>query len=297
MQVAVSHVPGPNVPQSLTHSARWAEQSGVGPVQSNVAALVHGVCPSPHVHAMRTPESPQAGNVVVVVVLDVVVVVDAGVHSPDGSQTPVERVPPFAPHVAASTPGPSAHTAPEEVINPEQQFPGVPGGLTQVPVAPSQTVPGAPGVPPGGGPVPLQAAAEGAYPQNWPGRAQQTSVVVVVVLVVVVLVVLVVVGQGPQSMVPPQPSESIPQSWAPHVVGVQHLPNSFFARPGGGVGLTHRPPQQLMFVAHCVPSRLHPPSDAASRDVLKTRAMVATSPRRAAVARVRGLRVFGRGLI
>ena len=69
MQVAVSHVPGPNVPQKLTHSARWAAQSGVGPVQSNVAALVHGVCPLPQVHAIRTPCGPQLGNVVVVVVV------------------------------------------------------------------------------------------------------------------------------------------------------------------------------------------------------------------------------------
>jgi len=74
MQVAVSHVPGPNVPQKLTHSARWAAQSGVGPVQSTVAALVHGVCPSPQVHAIRTPCGPQLGNVVVVVVVVVVVI-------------------------------------------------------------------------------------------------------------------------------------------------------------------------------------------------------------------------------
>jgi hypothetical protein len=47
----------------------------VGPVQSNVAALVHGVTPSPQTHAMRTPSAPQTANVVVVVEAVVVVVV------------------------------------------------------------------------------------------------------------------------------------------------------------------------------------------------------------------------------
>jgi hypothetical protein len=54
----------------------------------------------------------------------------------------------------------------------------------------------------------------------------QVSIVVVVVLSVVVvisMVVVVVVGHG-QSSIPPQPSEIMPQSWAPHVSGVQQLP-------------------------------------------------------------------------
>src|SRR5439155_4693401 len=80
MQGVVAHVPGaPNAVQKLTHSAWWDAQLGVGPVQSMVAGLAHGVCPSPQVHDMRTPAAPQAGNVVVVVEVVVVVVVDVEV--------------------------------------------------------------------------------------------------------------------------------------------------------------------------------------------------------------------------
>ena len=86
MQVAVPHVPGPNAPQKLTHSARWAGQSGVGPVQSNVAGLVHG-CPLPHVQAMRTPAPPQPGSVVVVVVVVMVTHWQVASHSEPASQS------------------------------------------------------------------------------------------------------------------------------------------------------------------------------------------------------------------
>ena len=55
-------------------------------------------------------------------------------------------------------------------------------------------------------------------------------------VVVVVVLVVVVVGQGPQSSIPPQPSETIPQSCAPQALGVQLVPKSGFAFPGGGAG-------------------------------------------------------------
>ena len=81
VQGAVPHVPGPNAPQKRTHSACLSSQQGVGPVQSEVAGELQGVCPSPHVHAMRAPDVPQRGNVVVVVEVVVVVVVGQGPQS------------------------------------------------------------------------------------------------------------------------------------------------------------------------------------------------------------------------
>src|SRR6266403_1960654 len=141
----------------------------------------------------------------------------------------------------------------------------------------------------------------------------------VVVVVLVEVAVVVVVGQGPQSSIPPQPSESMPQSCAPQVagvqqalwkqtcslvqaetqvwlapqvrqalvsqvpqvsmspqspsgiipqvapclvqvVGVQQVPKSGFAFPGGDAGFLQSRLQQLMFVWHCLPSGLQPPS-------------------------------------
>ena len=84
MQGAVAQSPGPpppTAPQKPTHSACLSAQKGVGPVQSVVAGLAHGVCPSPQVHAIVAPAAPQAGNVVVVVAAVVVVVVGQGPQS------------------------------------------------------------------------------------------------------------------------------------------------------------------------------------------------------------------------
>jgi hypothetical protein len=72
-----------------------------------------------------------------------------------------------------------------------------------------------------------------------------------VVVVVEEVVVVVVVGHGPQSSVPPQPSEIIPQSAAPHVFGVQtHCPVT--SHVSGGVQVPHEPPHpsspQVLFV-------------------------------------------------
>jgi hypothetical protein len=93
-------------------------------------------------------------------------------------------------------------------------------------------------------------------------------------------------SQVPQLRVPPQLLITPQVAPAPvQVVGVQHVPNSGFARPGGVTGLAHFPPQQLMFVVHCFPSGLQP-LERASRAVLAMRATTATSPR----ARIRGRR-------
>ena len=74
MQGVVPQLPGPFAPQKLTHSFCLLVQEGVGPVQSNVAPVGHGV-PSPQVHAMSAPSGPHAGSVVVVEVVGVTVVV------------------------------------------------------------------------------------------------------------------------------------------------------------------------------------------------------------------------------
>lgn len=75
-----------------------------------------------------------------------------------------------------------------------------------------------------------------------------------VVMLVVVTVDVVVVGQGPQSSVPPHPSDTIPQApSAAHVVGVQHTPNGF---EPGGAPLTHAPLQQAWLVRQASPSAL-----------------------------------------
>src|SRR5436189_52009 len=66
--------------------------------------------------------------------------------------------------------------------------------------------------------------------------------VMVVVVVLLGVVVVVVVGHGPQSSVPPQPSEIIPQSVVPHVFGVQtHCPIA--SHESGAVQVPHKPPQ------------------------------------------------------
>src|SRR5882724_4455645 len=65
-------------------------------------------------------------------------------------------------------------------------------------------------------------------------------------VVVVVVLVVVVVTHGAQLSVPPQPSATIPQSCAPQVLGVQQVPKSGFAFPGGGAGFAQLRLQQLM---------------------------------------------------
>jgi hypothetical protein len=179
-------------------------QSTIGlTVLTQVCPFVHEKVQTPPKHGqLSVPPHPsgvvpqsEAVQVVgvhcVVVVVEVVsvVVVDAGVHSPDGSQVPVEGVPPSPSQVVASSKGPAIHSDPKGVDAPEQQLPAVAGGLTHFPV-PSQTVPGVPAAPPG---TAMQAAADGAYSQAPApaGKAQQTSVVVVEVVVVVVVVVVV----------------------------------------------------------------------------------------------------------
>jgi hypothetical protein len=74
MQGVVPQLPGPFAPQKPTHSFCLLVQEGVGPVQSNVAPVEHGV-PSPQVHAMSAPAGPHPGSVVVVAVVGVTVVV------------------------------------------------------------------------------------------------------------------------------------------------------------------------------------------------------------------------------
>src|SRR5439155_14619442 len=67
----------------------------------------------------------------------------------------------------------------------------------------------------------------------------------------------------PQLSVNPvqSPSGIVPQSTpARQVVGVQQVPKSGFAFPGGEAGFMQLRLQQLMFVWHCLPSGLQPPS-------------------------------------
>src|SRR5205823_6301930 len=93
-------------------------------------------------------------------------------------------------------------------------------------------------------------------------------VAVVVVVVVAVAVVLVV------------------------LVGVPQTPKSGFAFPGGVAGFMQVRLQQLTFVAHRWPSGLQP-SARVARAVLKTSTVLATSARRAALARVKGVGALG----
>jgi hypothetical protein len=75
--------------------------------------------------------------------------------------------------------------------------------------------------------------------EHWKSDVSHDGAVVAVVLVVV-MVDVVVVGHGPQSNVPPHPSDTIPHC-APHwVVRVQHTPNGL---EPGGAPLTHAPLQ------------------------------------------------------
>ena len=72
----------------------------------------------------------------------------------------------------------------------------------------------------------------------------------------------------PQLSVKPvqSPSGIVPQSTpARQVVGVQQVPKSGFAFPGGEAGFMQLRLQQLMFVWHCLPSGLQPPSARATR--------------------------------
>lgn len=96
-------------------------------------------------------------------------------------------------------------------------------------------------------------------------------------VVVVVVLVVVVVGHGPQSSVPPQPLATIPQSCAPQALGVQQVPKSGFAFPGGGAGFMQLRLQQLMSVAHREPSALQPPSPRTSRGQTASTAIRASS--------------------
>ncbi len=189
MQVAVPHEPGPNTPQKLTQSNRWLAQDGVGPVQSLVALLVHGVCSSPQVHDMRTPAAPQAGNVVVVVVDDVaVVVVVVG-------QAPQSSVPPQPSESMPQSCGPQVAGVQQALW--EQTCPLV-QAETQVWLAPQ-----------------VRQALESQVPQ---------------------------VSMSPQS-----PSAIIPH-FPTHELGVQQVPKSGFAFPGGEAGFMQSRLQQLMFV-------------------------------------------------
>jgi hypothetical protein len=92
--------------------------------------------------------------------------------------------------------GPTAQFAtPGAWFERAQQFPGIGVALTQVPVAPSQSVPAAPGVPF----AVMQEAALSVYAHPPPATAQQTNGgVVVVAPAIVVVVVVVVVGPAMQ---------------------------------------------------------------------------------------------------
>jgi len=102
----------------------------------------------------------------------------------------VERVPPSAEHALAVSPGPPEHAFEKKEATPEQHGPALAGGLVQVPVAPLQTLPDAPGVP--GTSLPLHASAEGAQ-SHVPPEAKRQQVRAVEAVVVVVLAVRVVV--------------------------------------------------------------------------------------------------------
>ena len=80
------------------------------------------------------------------------------------------------------------------------------------------------------------------------------------------------------------------------LVGVPQTPKSGFAFPGGVAGFMQVRLQQLTFVAHRSPSGLQP-SARVARAVLKTSTVLATSARRAALARVKGVGALGCGLI
>ncbi len=158
---------------------------------------------------MRTPAAPQAGNVVVVVVDDVAVVV---VDVPSG-QTTKQFSAPTALH-APPTPMlthacPVGHSSSEPHWDDPVALPTIHTGPASQCVI-SQPLPAVAHVPPHSPPQ--------ADPHAIPPLAQVGAVVVVVDDVAVVVVV---VGQAPQSSVPPQPSESMPQSCGPQVAGVQ----------------------------------------------------------------------------
>jgi len=109
----------------------------------------------------------------------------------------VERVPPSAEHALAVSPGPPEHAFEKKEATPEQHGPALAGGLVQVPVAPLQTLPDAPGVP--GTSLPLHALADGAQlhvpPEaKWQQMRGVEAVVVVVLAVLVVVVVTVPIG-------------------------------------------------------------------------------------------------------
>jgi hypothetical protein len=181
----------------------------VGPVQSKVAALVHGVMPSPQTHAMRTPSAPQTAKVVVVVEPVVVVVVDVVVV--------------------------------DVVV------------VTQLPWSQTSSL------------VHADTQALLAQARHW------------------------VASQPPQLMVPPQPSETVPQVPGAHdVAGVQQAPLEMRAPAGQQspnsavafltMGFAQFRLQQLTFVEQIWLFGLQPPARA-SRAM--TSMMLATSARRA----------------
>jgi len=61
------------------------------------------------------------------------------------------------------------------------------------------------------------------------------------------------------------------------VVMVPQTPNIARARPGGGAGLEHIPLQQLMFVTHCLPSGLQPPSARVGRGAQSINAAISVA--------------------
>jgi hypothetical protein len=149
-----------------------------------------------------------------------------------------------------------------------QQFPGIGVALTQVPVAPSQSVPGAPGVPLSDT---MQVGALSVYPHPV-DTAQQTNGMVVVVVVVApaIVVVVVVVGTMQDSMSELSGAQrALPVNMSPAPVQTDWVtsgPTAQFALPatvlipvqqfpGIGVALTQVPvaPSQSVPAAPGVP--------------------------------------------
>ena len=222
MQGVVPHVPGPFAPQVLTHSACLSEQNGVGPVQSVCSKVV----PSPQVAVRVAPSAPQAGKVVVVEVLVEAVVVVA-----------VEDV--VVGVVVVLTQTLPLHT-PEQHSSLTPRQPWSPSGMqpTHIPTVVSQMdMEQLPHEPPQPSSPQFLFAQFGVQP-HWletPPPPQVLNPVQVL----------------PQLSVKPvqSPSGIVPQSTpARQVVGVQQVPKSGFAFPGGEAGFMQLRLQQLMFV-------------------------------------------------
>jgi len=178
------------------------------------------------------PPLAQVGAVEVVVLV-VVVVVTTTHPVPSSGQMPLAvNVPPAPEHTEVVAPGPLKQSVPW-FVPPVQQFPGSAAVVTHVPVAASQTEPGAPGV------AKTEEQTELLVAQShwaWAPllKLQHTRVVVVVLLVVVV----VVVAQVPPVQVPlvqgvPPAQQGWPRPpqathwftvWSSQTSPVQHVP-------------------------------------------------------------------------